>query len=371
MTAPSLADAALSTGSRIGRYFSLVSVLPALFLSAWSVLLVAAGAWAGTPDLTKVGANLSGLTLGGYAWILLATVLTALFLHPLQLGMTRLLEGYWGSSRTATLLLRLRITHYRKKRLRLNRRQSRLHLKRERVLRKVLIRQYLDDLANDPGSAEDPLSLKAHELQARLVELMPHDKAHAASGAHAAMAAIPTQLARYPSAHRMMPTRLGNALRVAEDRIGRQYGLDAIVTAPHIALIAPESHAGQLQDTRQQMDTSIRLCVVALLAAVESAAALMADRWWLLAALLPYSLAWIAYRAAVAGADEYMTVVATVLDLNRFRLYEELKVKHPGDTDEERQNNKKLMDLLRGKPATLDYREPGDETKNLTPPGNP
>ncbi|SEC21883.1 hypothetical protein SAMN04489727_2990 [Amycolatopsis tolypomycina] len=373
MTTPSLTDVALNAGARIGRYFSLVSLLPALFLAAWSVVLVASGAWSGEPDPKKLADALTTVSFSGYAWILLATVTFALFLHPLQLGMTRLLEGYWGSSRVATVLLRVRITHYRKKRARLNARRKRLDRQRERVLRKILVRNYRTGLATDPDTVKDPATMEDSEFRKELLKLLPDKRAHAASGAHAALESIPHQLERYPASRRMMPTRLGNALRSAEDRIGTQYGLDAIRAAPHIALVAPELHLSYLQDTRQQMDTSIRLCVVALLATVESAAALLTDRWWLLATIAPYLLAWIAYRAAVAAADQYMATVGTVLDLNRFRLYESLHVKLPWDTEEERDNNLKLMHLIAGSDVNLRYEHPGADTGSTapTPPRTP
>ncbi|MFJ1763981.1 hypothetical protein ACIOD2_26950 [Amycolatopsis sp. NPDC088138] len=375
MTAPSLADAALGTGARIGRYFSLVSVLPALFLSAWTVVLIASGAWSGAPDPKQLPSELGRIGLGGYAWILLATIVIALFLHPLQLGMTRVLEGYWGSSRIATILLRLRITHYRRKKAQLNKRQTRLDRQRERVLRRILVRNYLTEVANSPDTAKDPSAWNPEEFRREVLKLLPNKAAHAASGAHAALASIPHRLDRFPVASRMMPTRLGNALRSAEDRIGRQYGLDAIRTAPHIALLAPELHLSYLQDTRQQMDTSIRLCVVALLATLESVIALLTDRWWLLIALGPYLLTWIAYSAAVAGADEYMGMVRTVLDLNRFKLYEELHVKHPENSEEERKNNERLMELLNGKREFVEYQAPAGTPSTgaapPTPPGTP
>ncbi|MEV6624607.1 hypothetical protein AB0M83_26440 [Amycolatopsis sp. NPDC051106] len=373
MTSPSITDAALGTGARIGRYFSLVSMLPALFLTGWTVVLIGSGAWAGTPNLRRLGTNLSGISLGGYAWILLATAISALFLHPLQLGMTRVLEGYWGSSRLATILLRLRITHYRKKKSRLNRRQTQLDLRRQEVLTWVIVDKYLNDLATKPEKATNPFALNDADFRNAILKLLPSPKAHTASGFHAALAHVPHQMQRYPTARRMMPTRLGNALRSAEDRIGRQYGLDAIRTAPYITLVAPDKHVDHLHDARQQMDTSIRLCVVALVATLETVAAMLTDRWWLLTSLVPYGFTWIAYRAAVAGAGEYMETVRTIVDLNRFRLYEELHVKHPDSSDEERAANVGLMALLGGAKISFPYRKPdfGDPDTDGVPPTSP
>ncbi|MGH3771060.1 MAG: hypothetical protein ACRDRW_06655 [Pseudonocardiaceae bacterium] len=57
---------------------------------------------------------------------------------------------------------------------------------------------------------------------------------------------------RYPKEiNRVMPTRLGNALRRFEDAAGSQYRLDAILTAPHFSLIAPDEHTQYLRESRQ------------------------------------------------------------------------------------------------------------------------
>jgi hypothetical protein len=87
---------------------------------------------------------------------------------------------------------------------------------------------------------------------------------------------------------------LGNTLRRYEDRVGTQYGLDAITTAPHFSLVAPEAHVAYVRDTRQLLDTTVRLCFVSLLAAVLTVAALVTDGWWLLIALVSYGLAYLA-----------------------------------------------------------------------------
>jgi hypothetical protein len=377
VTTPSLPDAAVGLGARIGRYFSIVSLLPALFLSSWTLALVMSGAWSGAPNLGRMVRGLTSINLGGVAWLLLATVVLALFLHPLQLAMTRLFEGYWGSSRLATWLLRYRITHHRKRIERIHRRKDRLEQRRNRILTKALVARYLRELADDPSTADDPAKWDPARWEDELEDLLATPRAAAASGAHAAVASIEHRLDKYPDPRRMMPTRLGNALRTAEDSIGRQYSLDAIRATPYIALIAPETHLNHLQDARQQMDAAVRLCVVALLSALETFAFLVTDGWWLLISLGPYFLAYIAYRASVAAAEEYMGMVGTVLDLNRFKLYETFHVKLPRNTNEERRNNAKLMDLLAGdEDINLRYKHPAAGTPSTgaappTPPGTP
>ncbi len=204
--------------------------------------------------------------------------------------------------------------------------------------------------------------------------MLASNRAHDLSGLQAALESIRYEKSRYPAIDRMMPTRLGNALRQAEDTIGKQYGLNAIRTAPHLTLVLPELDRNYLNDTRQQLDTSVKLCVVALLITIETIVCLFTDGWWLLVALGPYFLTYTAYRSAVAAADAYMAVFRTVLDLNRFKLYESLHVRLPMSTAYERRTNAKLMELLKGnEKVSVRYKHPATgtptDTSSSTPPG--
>jgi hypothetical protein len=58
-------------------------------------------------------------------------------------------------------------------------------------------------------------------------------------------------------------------------------------------------------------------------------------------------LAYLSYRGAVVVAGSYGTAVAVVIELNRFRLYERLRLPMPADTDEERRQNALLMRAFR------------------------
>ncbi|MEV6442459.1 hypothetical protein [Amycolatopsis sp. NPDC051716] len=373
MTSPSIADTAVSLGGRIGRYFSIVSVLPSLFLVAWTTALVASDSWHTEPDLPLMVHRLGNLNLVSIAWLLLLTTVAALFLHPLQLGMTRLLEGYWGSSPVAVKLLGARIAHYRRRRQRLREREGELTDLFDRRMKILLIQKYFRDVLEKRSDAVHPANFDDELAESSERWMLRSDQGHGLGGLNAALDEVETAKSRYPEPPRMMPTRLGNALRQAEDSIGKQYGLSAIRTAPLLALIAPELDRSYLIDSRQQMDTSIRLCVVALLATLETVACLFTDGWWLLTSLVPYCLAYIAYRAAVAAADDFMTVVRSVLDLNRFKLYESMHIRLPVSTDDERRVNAKLMNLLRGNPENLRYKHPAAGTPSAgdTPPTPP
>lgn len=314
-----------------------------------------------------VGPRIGSWSITGVAWLLLASLAAGLFLHPLQFAMTQVLEGYWGYSRAARVLLRIRIRHHRN---RLQKTQNLLTWIDDRLEQRI--NTELKRLRrSDPAS----LAGKTVEQQQRII--LHTEYGNDLGGLLAAGEAAEHATNRYPEMDRIMPTRLGNALRREEDRAGQQYGINAITTAPHFALVSPDKHVQYVRDTRQQMDTSVRLCVVSLLGAVETFACLLTDGWWLLIALVPYSLAYLAYRAAAAAADDYTTAVKTVIDLNRFALYESLHIELPRNSVEERWNNKKVMGLLdQERKAGVRYKHPAAGTPSTgaasaTPPGTP
>jgi hypothetical protein len=333
MAGPSFTDAALSAGSKIGRYFSIVTLVPSLLLTLWVYALFASDAWRHEPHLDQLLERLGDWSLAGVSWVILAALLVGLFIHPLQFPTVQLLEGYWGSSLIARGAMRLRIGHYR--------RRAR-HIKHLMGTHQDALDEAFETWHGAKASKqldeEDRAEAMSRFLNASMAD---HAIVHAI-----AIDAFKKSLKRYPEARRVLPTRLGNALRSVEDTAGRQYGLDVILTAPHFALVASEAHVAYVDDSQEEFDTAVRLCSVSLIATVITVPAVLSDGLWLLIALIPYALAWIAYRAAVSAADEYMTAVSTVMDLNRFALYKQLGLPQPRDTAEERDTNKRLMALL-------------------------
>ena len=134
----------------------------------------------------------------------------------------------------------------------------------------------------------------------------------------------------------MMPTRLGNVLRRYEDNAGQQYGLDIIRIAPHLNLVALPGHREYVDDCRKGLDLGVRLCFLFAFATALSVVLLFRDGGWLLLALAPYCISYLAYRGAASSAHAYGTALLTLVDLDRFALYEQLHVpapfKHRGRT---------------------------------------
>jgi hypothetical protein len=156
----------------------------------------------------------------------------------------------------------------------------------------------------------------------------------------------------------VMPTRLGNVLRRHERLAGSQYGLDAVTVIRHVALVAPPERLGYLNDQRQLLDLSVRMCATSIFATLIALAALWRHGPWLLIALVPYGVAYISYRGAVVVAAEYGAAFSTIIDLDRFAFYDQLRMPPPKNTADERKMNADLVKLLSHERRNLSYEPP-------------
>ena len=351
--------ATLSAGQRIGRYFALVSLIPALLLVMYAYLLLASGSLTGKPAFHNVDAALSHWSVGKVAGLVLASFAVAVILHPLQFATTQLLEGYWGTTPLAIAAMKMRIVHHRKRQrdlqIRADDYQDAWTKAAEKLVRddadweseEGTLEQEEGTLEQEEGTLEqEALSRMQSERGDRLMlDFIAEQEARSQLGL--AYPQVPT---------RILPTQLGNALRCSEDSVGQQYGLSAITIAPHLHLAVSPCHLEYMVDTRQDMDSSIRICTVGLVATFLTVYCFLDNGIWLLWALFPYFISYLAYKGAVSAAQTYGVVVGSVIDLNRFLLYKELGIRAPRNIVEERQNNFKLMSVLKGGKAYLSYR---------------
>jgi hypothetical protein len=309
-------------GSRIGRYFDVVTLVPTSLLVTYTFTLFSTRPWDGTPDWSLAARTLSDVGLGGAALLAAVSLALSFALHPLQFGMVQALEGYWGSHHLTRQIMVARTLHHRRMRSRLRR--------LGRAARAELLA--LDADADNPGPEAVRAVIEEREAT-RLQRRYPADLAN------------------------IMPTRLGNMLRRYEQESGAQYGLPILGVAPHLSLVAPPEHAAYIADQRTELDRAVRLCWLSGIAAVVTVVFLWRANWWLLLAAVPYGAAYLFYRGAVIVAAEYGTAVATVLDLNRFTLYERLGLSRPRNSGAEYARNLKLRQLLRGVPVHLPYQQ--------------
>ena len=295
----SVGEAPKAARELLGARMFLVGYLPTFAAGAVLLILGLArdkGLWQAVTTLT-FGQVLTGL--------LVLTVLVVL-LHPLQLPMVRLLEGYWP--RWATPLA----TYGRHRQERRRRR--------------------LAAAAELPDTDDHEALQRAGQAGERL------------------------RLA-FPGGDRpLLPTALGNALSAAESRAGREYGFDGIVAWPRLYPLLGEQVRAVVGDRRDGMDAAARFSVTMLVTAVLAVPVLAGTGWWPLLAAVPLALSRLAYLGAVHTAVGYGEALRVAFDLHRFDLLRALHLPLPADQDAERAANATLCTMWRQDPsARLTY----------------
>ncbi len=295
--------AALSAGSKVGRAFSVTSLIPSLFLVSLTWAVVVSGAATAAPDLSRLSRAASHLGLGDAAAALLLAFLIGYVLHPVQFALTQMLEGYWGTSSAGQALMVWGVRRFRRRQSRWN---NELDAAQERL-------RGMDEaeIASDLGTSTAVPDVIIEQQLSKALDDLPDDPA------------------------RVMPTKLGNVLRRHEDLAGRAYGLPGVATVPPLTLVGAPERTAYLSEASEQLDVSVSVCVVTAMATVIVAAATLTDGWWLLSALVPYVLCVIAYHGAVSVAHAYGIAMRRLIDLDRFALYEELHLRLPTTTEEE------------------------------------
>jgi hypothetical protein len=298
-----LAEARRQEGSAQARYrrpipghrFSLVSFLPTVTLIGLTAALLASGAPARSPDVRLVVDRATGLTVAGAAALLGSALVLAVLTTPMQRGLVRLLEGYWGGSLIGSTLADVGIRLQR----------SRI----EQLVRRV------------DREGDSTRIARAREV-------------------------ADEKLATYPATE-LLPTRLGNVLRAAEERAGQRYGLDTIAVWPRLYQKLSPTLTETIVDLRNQLDMSIRFCAALLVTSLIALPLVFEHGWWLLAPAVMVALGWVAYRAAIAAAIAFGRQLYVAFDLRRFHLLQELHIPLPVNPSEEIILNKSISTFFR------------------------
>lgn len=141
---------------------------------------------------------------------------------------------------------------------------------------------------------------------------------------------------------KLLPTRLGNALRAAESYSGadERYGVDAVFFWPRLYLVLPDVARDLIEDARSSLD---QMLVVTTLSVLLSLVALgmgiagsVSPRVWVSVALGSLVLALLTYRSAVRAAVTFGNIVRSCFDLYRRDLLAKWGFALPATLDEER-----------------------------------
>jgi hypothetical protein len=332
-------------GSAVGRYFSVVSFIPSLFLTGFIFALIESGAWNESGNLDWGKAGLAFTDIGKLALLILISIAIGVAVHPIQFALVQFFEGYWGTRGWAQQARIVRILHHR------DRYQSLLRA-RNRALRginqsAVTATKSAEEAtkANKPEKAEEAREavLRARQARAGYISIAGENK-RLADGYPARI-----EVDGRMEDDDIMPTRLGNVLRKYERQAGVEYGLDAPSVIQQISFVAPAERLAYVGDQRQLLDLSVRMSATSIVATLVAITALWRHGAWLLLALVPYGVAYLSYRGAVVVAHEYGSAVSAMIDLDRFALYDSLRLPRPRNTTDERLMNADLMDLLKHK----------------------
>jgi NADH:ubiquinone oxidoreductase subunit len=143
-----------------------------------------------------------------------------------------------------------------------------------------------------------------------------------------------------PLPNQLMPTRLGNILRAAEQRPLEKYGLDAIVCWSRLWLLLPDTVKKDLQEARADLNTAARVWLWSLLFIVWAIWAWWAAPVGIISAIFAY------YYWALDAARSYGELIEATFDLHRHLLYQSLRWNLPTEPNEERRVGRQLTEYL-------------------------
>ncbi|RJL24008.1 hypothetical protein [Bailinhaonella thermotolerans] len=133
------------------------------------------------------------------------------------------------------------------------------------------------------------------------------------------------ELRKLPLPHRLMPTRLGNTLRMVEDRPRLMFGLASDVCWPYLWLLIDTDTRAQITEARDKIDRAAQSWLWGFLFLAWTPWA-----WWAapVALLVMSSSYWL---SAISAAETYGTLMEAAFALNRFKLYGALGFRVPED----------------------------------------
>jgi hypothetical protein len=155
-----------------------------------------------------------------------------------------------------------------------------------------------------------------------------------------------------PRPEDIMPTRLGNVLKTAEDHGRSRYGLDTVVIWPRLwALLPPEAREA-LAAARMPLDLLVTVSTFLVIFGLPVAGYLVFGAGvalWvgLVVAAVALVLAWLAYHCAVQAAIPYGEAIKSAIDVHRRLVLDALGLERPDNLGEERQIWQDVCLLLR------------------------
>lgn len=156
--------------------------------------------------------------------------------------------------------------------------------------------------------------------------------------------------AEYPlRAANVMPTRLGNILRAAEDHALDRYGINAIVVWPRLYVLLPDQFTAAMAAAKTPLDLMVVIgaLATAFTIAGTAIAAIMLP-WYAALACAAGGLlaACLAYAGAIRAARPYAQLIRAGFDVHRGLLLDAIGLRRPRTFGEEHSQWQQLSHLL-------------------------
>jgi hypothetical protein len=295
---------ALTSGAASFGRILLVSLLPNGLLALASWAFVRAGSFSGQSNWKTVISSILHANATVLFLFVGAVVLLAVILQPFQVGMVRVLEGYWPAWSIMSRLESIFIERH----------QRRINELRERTVDEIV----LDD------DVKAPLDRRVYARRDYLTK-------------SATKARAERLLSRYPfdGDYKLLPTALGNALRSGETTAGERYGLDTLSSWLRIYPNLSARLTASADSARDALDACVNLCVTFFLLSILSAAAAYHNPGALWIPILALLMMVMTYAGAISAAVSYNEILRTAYDLHRFDMVKSLHYKLPVTEDEE------------------------------------
>jgi hypothetical protein len=144
---------------------------------------------------------------------------------------------------------------------------------------------------------------------------------------------------RFPAnRQKVLPTRLGNAIRAWEDYARSRWSLETVVVWPRINALLSEQESKLHADAETDFFFFFNSGLIAALVGITMTSNGIADQphslWLAWIYVVPFGLAYLFYRVSVGAAQRWGRHVSGAIDLHRFELYERIGVSRPASGQE-------------------------------------
>jgi len=97
MSGSGIIDVGTGVANAIGRYFSVISIVPSSLYVIFVYILIETGSWRHAPDWSRAFMSLERLGAGGFALLAFFSIALGVIIHPAQFAIVQFLRDTGGT----------------------------------------------------------------------------------------------------------------------------------------------------------------------------------------------------------------------------------------------------------------------------------